>query len=137
MGYWQEAHAMMSTTDREISTVILVYPELALFGEDMRAFDLLSELLDDALSPKTMEPLDHHMNNVYFHPTFRFRDKDDQVRFVFDDAGEVIGTTETIVEPFNYARRSPWPIINVREQYTISDFIGHIHHCTTHTRNQL
>jgi hypothetical protein len=34
--YWEEVAAMAFSTEKEISTVLLVFPELALFGENYR-----------------------------------------------------------------------------------------------------
>jgi hypothetical protein len=34
--YWGEARAMAFASDKEISTVLLVFPEIKLFGEDYR-----------------------------------------------------------------------------------------------------
>ena len=50
---------------------------------------------------------------MYFHPEFKFKDKDGQVYFLFDDDGNVLGLSSDVVEPISYSRRSPWPIINI------------------------
>ena len=103
--YWEEAHAMAQATTKDISTVLLVFPEVTLFGYDCTQFDRYSQTLEETLSPENPLGLDAYMNNVYFHPEFKFKDKFDQVHFIFNDEGEVIGTTEDLVLPHNYARR--------------------------------
>lgn len=151
--YWEEVAAMAFSTEKEISTVLLVFPELALFGENyrytdlrfldtfvdwtcvcgyvfspcrcsllllfcciflstsfdlsrccfyssihknlktpriinsllltsylrLRNFDDCTEILDLILEESNPIGLDKSINNVFFHPTYKFKDKDDQV----------------------------------------------------------
>ena len=42
--YWSEVSAMAFSTEKEISTVLLVFPELALFGNDYRYFTFIKYL---------------------------------------------------------------------------------------------
>ena len=43
-------------------------------------FDDCTELLDSALAESNPLRLDSEINNVYFHPSYKFKDKDKQVR---------------------------------------------------------
>ena len=43
-----------------------------------------------------------YIDNVYFHPEFKFKDKDGQVYFIFDYNGDVIGTSDQIIAPSRY-----------------------------------
>ena len=103
--YWEEAHAMAQASSKDIATVLLVFPEVTLFGTDYTQFDRYSQMLEETLAPENPLGFDAYMNNVYFHPSFKFKDKFDQVHFVFNDEGEVVGTTDDLVLPHNYARR--------------------------------
>jgi len=111
--YWNEVSIMTAASEKDISTIILVFPEIELFGEDYINFEIYTDILDDIMAKGNPLELHKFLNNVYFHPSFKFKDKDSQVQFVFDDNGEILGTTDDIVLPHNYARRSPWPIINI------------------------
>jgi hypothetical protein len=71
---------MSLSSEKEISTVILIFPELSLFGQDFLNFETYTEVLDDVLSKGNPLQLEKQLNNVYFHPTYKFKDKDNQVR---------------------------------------------------------
>ena len=55
---------MAQTSPRDVSTVLLVFPEVKLFGEDYAVFDKYSEALEDALGGEHPLQLDGYMNNV-------------------------------------------------------------------------
>lgn len=67
-------------------------------------FDDYTELLDELLSEENKINLNVQINNVYFHPSYRFKDKDNQVQFVFDEFGQILGTSDEVTIPIDYAR---------------------------------
>ena len=95
--YWEEVEALLRVTEREMSTVLLVFPELELFG-NFELFESYCESLGDALCSSTM-CMENEIQLVFFHPKYQFRDG--QAR-----SGEEMGAA-------NFARRSPWPMINI------------------------
>ena len=95
--YWEDVQALLSVTEREIATVLLVFPELDLFG-DYEMFEAYCDSLSDALCTSTM-CMEDEIQLVFFHPKYQFRDG--QAR-----TGEELGAA-------NFARRSPWPMINI------------------------
>lgn len=116
--FWSEVYAMMSSPISEASTVILVFANPS-FLRSFEEFQLLTDVLDRGLDDKATSSfpgfkLGGLVNNVYFHPEYRFVDRDEQVMFLFDEVtGEVIGTSNDLVSPISYARRSPFPFINI------------------------
>eukprot|EP01038_Epipyxis_sp_PR26KG_P008988 gene8988-12123_t len=112
--YWNEVEILLSANVKDISTVLLVYPYLF---TDFSRYSEFTDSLDTALSDETSSGKDFQfstcINNVYFHPDFKFYDKEAQVVVVFDENGDVIGTSDEIVSPISYARRSPYPIVNI------------------------
>ena len=108
--FWTEVHTMMITEQTDISTVLLVYPT-RLFNDE-RYFQIFTQCLDHALTKESANFSDE-IQLVFFHPAFKFTDKDGQVVMVFDDQGEPIGLSSEISKPIDYSRRSPHPIINI------------------------
>lgn len=95
--YWEEVQLLLSTTEKEISTILLVFPELELFG-NYELFESYCECLNDALCGSSM-CLEDEIQLVFFHPKYQFRDG-------LARSGEEEGAA-------NYARRSPWPMVNI------------------------
>ena len=60
-----------------------------------------------------------YVENVYFHPDFQFIDRDGQTVFIFDDDGNVVGTSDEMVTPVSYARRSPYPTVNILRSHMV------------------
>lgn len=61
--------------------------------------------LNDALSASSLN-LESEVQLVFFHPKYNFRDGKDRIM-----SGDGNKNTETSC--LNYARRSPWPMINI------------------------
>ena len=95
--YWDEIQILLTAPEKEISTVLLVFPELELFG-DYELFEAYCECLSDSLCASSMG-FESEIQLVFFHPKYQFRDG--QAR-----TGESQGAA-------NFARRSPWPMINL------------------------
>eukprot|EP01038_Epipyxis_sp_PR26KG_P005370 gene5370-7448_t len=95
--YWEEVQILINTHEKVMSTTLLVFPEIELFG-NYELFESFCECLSDALSPSSMA-LEKDIQLVFFHPKFQFRDG--QAR-----TGAEQGSP-------NFARRSPWPMINI------------------------
>ena len=55
---------MAQASSRDVSTVLLIFPEVKLFGEDYAVFDKYSAALEDALGEEHPLQLDVYMNNV-------------------------------------------------------------------------
>jgi hypothetical protein len=104
--YWEHVKLLTVSDDREMSTVLLIFPECHDFN-NFDDFETFSNDLDDMI--KNRDDID----NVYFHPEFKFRDGDGQIFAVFDDNGDIIGMSDEFPTPISYARRSPYPIINI------------------------
>lgn len=95
--YWEEVKLLFSVSEKEISTVLLVFPEISLFG-NFDLFESYCESLSDSLCSSSM-CYESEIQLVFFHPKYQFRDG--QAR-TGDDMGAA-----------NFARRSPWPMINI------------------------
>lgn len=109
--FWLQTASFLGKENADVSTVLLIYTQPELFAS-IKEFENFCECLDHALLPYTLN-FEEPLQLVYFHPEFEFVDKDGQVYFVFDDDGQVIGLSSDFVNPVSYARRSPWPIINL------------------------
>jgi hypothetical protein len=114
--YFVESSKMFSADLVDVATILLVYPNVRCF-DDIDCFLGFARTLDVLASNETscgiMFELFNEVDNVYFHPDFVFEDKDEQVIFLFDENNEIIGTSDEVISPINYARRSPYPVINV------------------------
>jgi hypothetical protein len=95
--FWKEVHTMLILPEKEISTVLLVFPEIELFG-NFELFEAYCESLNDALCSSTM-CMENEVQLVFFHPKYQFRDG--HMR-----SGEQMGAA-------NFARRGPWPMVNI------------------------
>ena len=63
---------MLCTTPKEYSTVLLVFPEIELFG-NYELFEGYCDSLSDALCSSTM-CFEDELQLVFFHPKYQFRD---------------------------------------------------------------
>lgn len=115
--YWEEVSYILNSSQNDISTTLLIYPQLD-FMSNIEEFDIFSEELDEEIKNKDLEST---INNVYFHPEFNFRDKDGQIVVLFDEEGNVIGDSGSLVTPSSYARRSPWPIVNILRSQMVQE----------------
>ena len=114
--YWDEVTKIVETNPNEISTTLLIYKDNLFNNVD--EFEIFSEELDDEIKTRNIESM---INNVYFHPDFNFRDKDGQNVLIFDEEGNIIGDTSTIVQPSSFARRSPYPIVNILRSQMVQE----------------
>lgn len=55
---------MAQASPRDVATVLLIFPEVKLFGEDYSPFDKYSAALEEALGEENPLQLDGYMNNV-------------------------------------------------------------------------
>lgn len=94
--FWQEVENLRALDERELATVLLVAPEFAL--NSAGGFDAFSDTLNNALSTLGFE---EQLQLVFFHPDYTFRDG--QNRFGSENEGSAA----------NFARRSPYPMINL------------------------
>lgn len=106
--FWAEVCTMLGTSETEISTVLLVLPK-QIFS-DITFFEAFCDCLDNSLSETSFQS---EIQLVFFHPQFKFKDKDGQAFFLFDDDGNPLGLSSEISKPIDFSRRSPWPIINI------------------------
>eukprot|EP01039_Chlorochromonas_danica_P010798 gene10798-12000_t len=97
--FWEEIHLLHMQEERAVSTVLLIFPELSLFG-NYELFEAYTECLSDALSCSSLG-VEADTQLVFFHPRYQFRDG--QARSAEDEESSAT----------NYARRAPWPMINI------------------------
>jgi len=121
--YWNEVNFVLDSSLTDVATTLLIYPQLDLMS-NIDEFDIFSAELDDEIKNRELEDT---INNVYFHPEFNFRDKDGQVVFIFDDDGNIIGDSSSVVSPSSYARRAPWPIVNILRTQMVLFYYYHYH----------
>lgn len=113
--YWDEVDAMMSTTNFDIATVLLVLPNMF---ADIADFEKFTNCLDDSLETTGFGEA---LQLVYFHKNFQFKDKDGQNVIVVDEnTGDVLGFSKDIIHPIDFSRRSPWPMINILRDAEVS-----------------
>lgn len=91
--YWQEVVRVEQQPERDLSTTLLIAPEFCI--DNVEIFENFSTTLTQPLSALGVEDL---IQLVFFHPHWSFR-----------DGGERGGEGAAA----NYARRSPWPMINI------------------------
>ena len=94
--FWQEVENLQLTDERELATTLLVAPDFAPYSAG--GFDAFADTLNNALSSLGLE---EQLQLVFFHPEYTFRDG--QNRFGSENEGAAA----------NYARRSPYPMINL------------------------
>jgi hypothetical protein len=91
--YWKEVVRVEQNPEKEISTTLLIAPDFCL--DNIELFENFSNTLTQPLTALGVEDL---LQLVFFHPSWTFR-----------DGGERSGVGAAA----NYARRSPWPMINI------------------------
>lgn len=91
--YWKEVVRVEQNPEKELSTTLLIAPEFCM--ENIELFESFSNTLTQPLTALDIEEL---LQLVFFHPYWTFRDGGDR-------SGDGMAA--------NYARRSPWPMINL------------------------
>lgn len=91
--YWQEVVRVEQRSERDLSTTLLIAPEFCM--DNVEIFENFSTTLTQPLAALGVED---SIQLVFFHPHWAFR-----------DGGERGGAGAAA----NYARRSPWPMINI------------------------
>ncbi|KAL3937317.1 MAG: hypothetical protein SGARI_002166 [Bacillariaceae sp.] len=91
--YWKEVVRVQNQDEKDLSTTLLIGPEFCL--DHVEVFESFSTTLTQPLSALGIED---DIQLVFFHPNWVFR-----------DGGERGGEGSAA----NYARRSPWPMINI------------------------
>lgn len=92
--YWKEVVRVEQQAERDLSTTLLIIPEFCI--DNVEIFESFSTTLTQPLSALGIEDA---IQLVFFHPHWSFRD------------GGERGIGEGMAA--NYARRSPWPMINI------------------------
>jgi len=92
--FWEQVLELRATDERTLSTVLLVAPEFA--PTSPGGFDAFADTLNEALGTLKLE---EELQLVFFHPGYTFR-----------DGKQRLGAEG---EAANYARRSPFPMINL------------------------
>jgi len=93
--FWAELAQLAATSEREVSTVLLLTPNFAMYAPGF--YDALADTLNGALISLDVEK---DTQLVFFHPEYTFRDGKQR-------NGESEGAAA------NFARRSPYPMINL------------------------
>jgi hypothetical protein len=93
--FWKEVIRIEQVKEKDLSTTLLIVPHFFLHNVEM--FDNFSNTLTQSLTSLQIEDL---IQLVFFHPHWSFRDGMDR-----SGAGSAAAA--------NYARRSPWPMINL------------------------
>mmetsp|Transcript_14521 Transcript_14521/g.40373 ORF Transcript_14521/g.40373 Transcript_14521/m.40373 type:complete len:521 (-) Transcript_14521:222-1784(-) len=91
--YWDEVVRVEQQSEKDLSTTLLITPEFCM--DNVELFETWSTTLTQPLSALEIE---NTIQLVFFHPYWTFR-----------DGGERGGEGAAA----NYARRSPWPMINI------------------------
>ena len=91
--FWEEVVRVEQQSEKEISTTLLICPEF--YMDNVELFEEFSNSLTRSLPALKVDDL---IQLVFFHPHWSFR-----------DGGERTGAGMAA----NYARRSPWPMINI------------------------
>lgn len=91
--FWKEVVRVEQQSERDISTTLLICPEF--YMDNVELFEEFSNTLTTSLTALHVEDL---IQLVFFHPHWSFRDGSAR-------AGDGMAA--------NYARRSPWPMINI------------------------
>ena len=110
--FWKEISAVLENSSEEVATVLLMFGEESLFLNDIDKFENFSECLDDSLKHNALG-MEEEIQLVYFHPRFKFRDKDGQDHIIFNEQGEALGLASEMDRPIDFSRRSPYPTINI------------------------
>eukprot|EP00283_Hemiselmis_rufescens_P012519 CAMPEP_0173449472 /NCGR_PEP_ID=MMETSP1357-20121228/42784_1 /TAXON_ID=77926 /ORGANISM="Hemiselmis rufescens, Strain PCC563" /LENGTH=400 /DNA_ID=CAMNT_0014416069 /DNA_START=15 /DNA_END=1214 /DNA_ORIENTATION=+ len=91
--YWREVNYLISSPEKDVSTTLLIIPEFAI--QNVEGFTSFTDTLTHPLEPLGIEKL---IQLVYFHP-----------QWVFRDGADRMGDQSAA----NFARRSPFPMINI------------------------
>ena len=91
--YWEEVVRVEQQPEKDLSTTLLIAPEF--FMDNVELFETFCNSLTQPLTALKVEEL---LQLVFFHPHWSFRDGGDRA---------------TQGQAANYARRSPWPMINI------------------------
>jgi hypothetical protein len=89
--FWKEVARLEFNDEKTVSTTLLIAPEFCF--DNIELFDSFCNTLTQPLTALKIEDL---LQLVFFHPNYTFRD---------GDARQTAAA--------NYARRSPWPMINL------------------------
>ena len=92
--YWKEVTRIEQNPERDISTILLITPEFCM--DNLELFESFTNTLTQPLTALGIEDL---IQLVFFHPVWSFRDGD--------------ARSSPTGQAANYARRSPWPMINL------------------------
>jgi hypothetical protein len=92
--YWKEVVRVEQQPERDLATTLLILPEFCMDNIDL--FESFMNTLTQPLAALGVEDL---LQLVFFHPHYVFRDGAQR-------SGKAAGAA-------NYARRSPWPMINL------------------------
>jgi hypothetical protein len=95
--FWNEVALLRRTPSKDVSTTLLVLPELV---QGIEGFDAITTPLSAALEALQ---LDAFIQLVFFHPKYAFRDGRDRINTQGGTGGHAA----------NYVRRSPYPMINI------------------------
>jgi len=90
--YWSEVCRIENVEQNEISTTLHILPEFCMNSVEL--FEQWADTLTGTLEALSVEEL---LQLIFFHPNWTFRDGGDR-------SGD---------NPANYARRSPWPMVNI------------------------
>jgi hypothetical protein len=91
--YWNEVVRVEQNKEKDLATTLLIAPEFCI--DNLETFESFTNTLTQPLTALGVESL---LQLVFFHPNFSFRDGDAR-----SGSGQAA----------NYARRSPWPMINI------------------------
>jgi hypothetical protein len=93
LSYWKEVVRVEQTNEKQLSTTLLICPEFCM--DNIEMFESFTNTLTQPLAALGVDDL---IQLVFFHPLWTFR-----------DGGARFGDGAAA----NYARRSPWPMINI------------------------
>ncbi|KAL7513012.1 hypothetical protein ACHAXN_010347 [Cyclotella atomus] len=91
--YWQEVCLIEGVGEGDVSTTLHILPEFCMNSVEM--FEQWADTLTGTLEALNIEEL---LQLIFFHPDWTFRDGGDR-------SGQGLAA--------NYARRSPWPMVNI------------------------
>ena len=92
--YWKEVTRLENNPEKDVSTILLITPEFCM--DNLELFESFTNTLTQPLTALGIEDL---LQLVFFHPVWSFRDGD--------------ARSSASGQSANYARRSPWPMINL------------------------
>jgi len=91
--YWKMVVKVEQSDERDLSTTLHIFPNFCM--DNIESFENFSNTLTQPLESLGVEEL---LQLVFFHPEWTFRDG---------------GARSGMGSAANYARRSPWPMINI------------------------